>query len=83
MDGKEVKDDVGVSCRKRGVKSDKTFEASAIASWLELWQLILCVDFRRTCALRLQTKDWICKIIYTPLSSTIYNLETEMETSCS
>lgn len=41
MDGKEVEDDVGVWCRKRGVEDNNKFEASAIGRWLELWQLIL------------------------------------------
>lgn len=36
-----MEDDVSVLCRKRGVNGIKRFEASAIGSWLELWQLIL------------------------------------------
>lgn len=42
MDGREVEDVVNVICRKRGVEADKPFAASAIGSWQELWQFIVC-----------------------------------------
>lgn len=40
VDGREIEDDVGVLCRRRGAEVVKRFGASAIGIWLELWQLI-------------------------------------------
>ena len=48
VDGNAVKNDVGLLCEKRGVEDDKKFEASAIGSWLELWQLILVLTLEES-----------------------------------